>query len=415
MLESLHLSNVGPAPTMKMDFGERLNLITGDNGLGKSFILDVAWWSLTRTWAREPVIPPLRKARAEIEYAFTKATSGSYAYASHFDRKDEKWSVKNARPAIPGLVLYAQVDGGFSVWDPARNYWKSDEHQRPSAFHFQPAEVWNGTEFCEGLIRDWATWQREKETAYDLLLEVLKVLSPSEKKHELLVPGELKKITARDPKRYPTLTMPYGDDVPVTQVSAGMRRVIALTYLVVWAWLEHIAAAKLRGESPAREIIFLVDEIEAHLHPQWQRRIAPALLKVMDALTSAHGTSVQLIAATHSPLVLASAEPLFDAAKDAWFDLDLENGKVVLRERDFVRLGEVTNWLTSEAFDLGAARSLEAERAIEATRVLFRGTPTAKEIERVHKLLQASLGETDRFWMRWSQYRDSMKGKGVRS
>lgn len=48
MLKYLHLKNVGPAPEMEMDLGTRLNLITGDNGLGKSFLLDVAWWALTR-------------------------------------------------------------------------------------------------------------------------------------------------------------------------------------------------------------------------------------------------------------------------------------------------------------------------------------------------------------------------------
>ena len=31
-------------PLMEMELAPRLNLITGDNGLGKSFLLDVAWW-----------------------------------------------------------------------------------------------------------------------------------------------------------------------------------------------------------------------------------------------------------------------------------------------------------------------------------------------------------------------------------
>jgi hypothetical protein len=53
MLESLHLQNVGPAPEMKMELAPRLNLITGDNGLGKSFLLDVAWWALTRKWPQD--------------------------------------------------------------------------------------------------------------------------------------------------------------------------------------------------------------------------------------------------------------------------------------------------------------------------------------------------------------------------
>src|SRR5690606_33402144 len=141
---------------------------------------------------------------------------------------------------------------------------------------------------------------------------------------EPLKAGELRKLTGSDPKRYPTLRMPYGEDVPVVHASAGMRRIIALAYLLIWTWEEHLAAAEVRGEKPAREIVFLIAEIEAHLHPQWQRRIVPALLKVMDALPGQHGSKVQLIAATHSPLVLASLEPFFDAKRDAWFDLDLE-------------------------------------------------------------------------------------------
>ena len=50
MLERLELENVGPAPEMMLNLAPRMNLITGDNGLGKSFLLDVAWWALTRKW-----------------------------------------------------------------------------------------------------------------------------------------------------------------------------------------------------------------------------------------------------------------------------------------------------------------------------------------------------------------------------
>ena len=53
MLEYLRLRNVGPAPEMELDLAPRLNIITGDNGLGKSFLLDVAWWALTRRWPQD--------------------------------------------------------------------------------------------------------------------------------------------------------------------------------------------------------------------------------------------------------------------------------------------------------------------------------------------------------------------------
>jgi hypothetical protein len=214
-----------------------------------------------------------------------------------------------------------------------------------------------------------------------------------------------------DPKRYPTLRMPYGQDVAVTHASAGMRRIIALTYLLIWAWQEHVAAAEVRGDSPAREIIFLIDEIEAHLHPQWQRRIVPAVLKVMDALTGRNGSRVQLIAATHSPLVLASVEPLFDASTDAWFDLDLEDAQVILRKREFVRRGEVSNWLTSEAFDLRKARSIEAEEAIVVALALLREEdPSWQEVKAAdQQLREAGLPDMDPFWVRWGRFVEERK------
>ena len=47
-------------------------------------------------------------------------------------------------------------------------------------------------------------------------------------------------------------------------------------------------------EKPA---ILLIDEIENHLHPTWQRRVIPALLE--------HFPGLQVFATTHSPFVVA--------------------------------------------------------------------------------------------------------------
>jgi hypothetical protein len=409
LLELIHLNNVGPAPEMEMPLTPRLNLITGDNGLGKSFLLDVAWWALTRTWARGTVIPHAPPAVPAISYRY-RAKSATPEHTSRFDRATERWILKQSRPPIPGLVLYAQVDGGFSVWDPARNYWRKGDPDRPSSYLFTPHEVWEGNTLCEGLIRDWASWQREGRDAYTQLQRVLHALSPSPS--EPIEAGELRKITLDDPKRYPTLKMPYGQDVAVIHASAGMRRIIALAYLLVWTWQEHLGACQLRGEPPTKEVIFLVDEVEAHLHPQWQRRIVPAILEVMAAITGEHSSNVQLIAATHSPLVLASVETLFDPEKDAWFDLDLvsDNRMVALEKRPFVRRGDVSNWLTSEAFDLKEARSLEAEQAITQAHALSStDSPSKEDIERVDALLSKSLSDIDRFWLRWSAFRRNLE------
>jgi hypothetical protein len=70
--------------------------------------------------------------------------------------------------------------------------------------------------------------------------------------------------------------MPYGQDVPILHASAAMQRIAALGYLLVWSWQEHLRACKTLDTEPADQVVFLVDETEAHLHPRWQRRIVPA-------------------------------------------------------------------------------------------------------------------------------------------
>jgi len=376
MLRLLQLVNVGPAPRMTLELGARLNLLTGDNGLGKSFLLDIAWWALTRKWPAElnKALPiglmakPYGAGKATIEFAFT-GKSKEECYVSTFDRKVQAWTGRAGRPPNPGLVLYAQVDGSFALWDPARNYWRMkgniDVQDRPPAYVFSPREVWDGLRdderglLCNGLISDWAGWQKEKGTAFKGLRSTLAAMSSSD--DEKIEPGELTRISLDDPRDIPTLRMPYGQSVPVLHASAGIRRIIALAYLLVWSWEEHCKASKLLGQETASQIIFLIDEIESHLHPKWQRRIIDSLLNLMKTLT--RRASTQLIAATHSPLVMASVEPLFDSRTDAWFDLDLTVGKnekctVELTKREFVRRGDVCNWLMSEAFDLPSARAL---------------------------------------------------------
>ncbi|OIP41253.1 MAG: hypothetical protein AUK47_06700 [Deltaproteobacteria bacterium CG2_30_63_29] len=403
MLKRLEFKEVGPAPQMRIDFAPRLNLITGDNGLGKSFLLDTAWWALTRTWARRLVVPHLPPAKPSITFAYSKKTGGEHEYTSVFERMTDTWTVKQARPAIPGLVLYAQVDGGFAVWDPARNYWKKETPNRPHAYLFKPEEVWEGNVLCEGLVRDWASWQREGGDAFVALTHVLGALSPSDSSP--LNPGELRKLTLDDPKQYPTLRMPYDQDVAVVHASAGMRRILAVAYLLVWTWREHVASCQLLGFPPTNEIILLFDEIEAHLHPQWQRRIVPALLQVMDVLTGDHNASVQLIAATHSPLVLASVEPVFDEERDKLFLLEERAHKVTLHEQPWAKQGDVLNWLVSDTFGLQQARSIEAERAIEAAEALMRAAgelpPDLDTKKKIHAELVRVLAGHDPFWPRW--------------
>lgn len=424
MLNTLQLEGVGPAAKLAVEFKPRLNFLTGDNGLGKSFVLDIAWWSLTRTWARGVMATPRSDAqKSTIKFSYTGSAS-DFDYKSGFDHEAQHWSVKQGRPAVPGVVIYAGVDGSFSVWDPARNYWKGDKEgvstpNRPRSFDFTPDAVWNGlqssdgkTQLCNGLISDWVLWQEGAKPAFDDLVKVLDTLSPSGA--EKIRPGKSMRL-GESVREIPTLRMPYGQDVPLTHASAGMRRIAALAYLLVWTWREHQLASEKFRVAPAKEIIFLIDEIECHLHPQWQRRIVPALLNVMNALTGTRDVPVQLLAATHSPLVLASVEPAFDQERDCIWDFDLVEGEVVAALYPYSRKGSVNAWLTSPVFDLKDPSSVDAEQALEKARAFLRDAAGNEQpltvaqmqvLQEIDTELRASLSDVDGFWIRWSQFRE---------
>ncbi len=365
MITLLELENLGPAPRMALTFGSRLNLLTGDNGLGKSFILDIAWWALTRKWPAElnprlnggHMARPAGTGEATIKFSFAGKSKTEF-YESGFLRNEQSWRGRAGRPANPGLVIYALADGSFAVWDPHRNYWlhKGDQdiQERPSAYVFSQGEVWDGQqdEFqkwrCNGLIRDWSSWKNQGGDAFRHLCKVLEILSPTPA--EPLVPGELTRISLDDVRDMPTIRMPYDQEVPVVFASAGVKRILGLAYILVWAWEEHRRAAIIRGGAETDQITFLIDEIEAHLHPSWQRRIIPALLSVMEGLNER--AQVQLITTTHSPLAMVSVEQLFDDTRDAWFDLDLVDQQAWLSQQVFAKRGDADGWFVRQGLIL---------------------------------------------------------------
>ena len=416
-----------------MELAPRLNLITGDNGLGKSFLLDVAWWCLTRRWPQDlnhglssgfAARPAAMKQEASISFR-VKGAAKSSGYQSIYAPKEQAWLGKAGRPCNPGLVIYALADGGFAVWDPARNYWlkkgNTDTSERIPAYVFNAKDVWNGlriavdgipTQVCNGLIADWASWIRERGDDAGRMAAVLARLAPSVDEHALQVGSTFARMSVNDARDIPTIKMGYGQDIPILHASLGVRRITALAYVLSWAWREHCIASEQIGQPPSSRVVMLFDEIEAHLHPRWQRSIVPALLEVVQTLTEDTKATVQLIAATHSPLVLASVEPLFDSEQDAWFDLDLESQQVQLRKRPYVRLGEIGNWLVSEAFDLQEPRSLQGEQAIQAATALMNANtpPAPAQLDTAEQQLHAAgLPDIDPFWVRWGYFAEQVR------
>jgi hypothetical protein len=181
-----------------------------------------------------------------------------------------------------------------------------------------------------------------------------------------------------------------------------MRRVIALAYMLVWTWHEHTEAARLQNRPPLDEMVFLIDEVDAHLHPTWQRVLLPALFEVFPEIE--RSLRVQVLASTHAPLVLASVESLFDPERDKLLHFALRDGAICVDEIPWAKQGDAVSWLVSEVFGLRQGRAREAERAIEAAEAFMRGAPTPPDLdtrEQIHAELLRVLPGHDDFWPRW--------------
>jgi hypothetical protein len=403
-LALLDIQGVGPSRRLTFSPAERLNVITGDNGLGKSFLLECSWWALTGQW-NDPhgeAFPRDVDAKPKITFEIA-GDERSEKITVSYDWSSQHWPSPKKRPTIPGLVVYARVDGSFAIWDPARIQPKPSA-DRPTRGSQKPllvsrSEVWGGYEgTIEGLLRDWVTWQsRPEKHPFEIFTKVLAKLSPPDLGP--LEPGEPRRLPG-EPREIPTLKHPYGE-IPIVHASAAVRRIVTLAYLIVWAWNEHKVNSEQARKKPQRRMVIMVDEMEAHLHPLWQRSVLPALLDVGHELS--RELQPQFIITTHSPLVMASLELTFDDTHDKLFHLDLsQNGEVAFREHAFVRHGSIDAWLTSEIFDLRHARSLEAEAAIEKAKALQRQEdPSSEEIRTVSNELVESLGSDDEFWPRW--------------
>ena len=401
-LVELHLKEVGPAASLQFNPGERLSVITGDNGLGKTFLLECAWWSLTGDWPGGPALPRPQGKKPTIQFAISGRAGVTRRQSVTFDTERLRWPTSDERPTIAGLIVYARIDGSFAVWDPSRVEQTTQNGFSSGRMVFSRDEVLYGLPpKIEGLIRDWIRWQNSRDqSAFEMFAAVLKQLSPPDS--AVLIPGVPTRMPG-DARDIPTLVHDYGT-VPITTESAGVRRIVTLAYLLVWAWTEHRIESSIRNRLPQKNLVVMIDEIESHLHPKWQRAILPAIIDVTQSLGP--DIKAQIIVATHSPLVLASIETEFAESADKLFHLYLDQEKkVVLDELHFSKQGTIDEWLTSEVFQLKEPRSREGEKILaKANSLLAESSNDRKEIQSATEDLKESLPADDAFWPRWLHF-----------
>jgi len=163
-----------------------------------------------------------------------------------------------------------------------------------------------------------------------------------------------------------------GVKVPTISLSDGYRSVLALAGDLVWRLIQSFPDSK---DPLKEEGVVLIDELDIHLHPMWQRDIAVWLREQFPNL--------QFIVATHSPLIAAGAGEQALTLRFA-----LKDGKSVVEPIKNISAMNVDRILQSAAFGLISPYSPQTQQKINRYDDLVRKgvSATKKEQDELQQL-----------------------------
>ncbi len=155
----------------------------------------------------------------------------------------------------------------------------------------------------------------------------------------------------------------HGTKVPTAGLSDGYRSVLGLGGDLVW----RMISAFPKSDNPLHEPgVVLIDELDIHLHPMWQRNIAGWLRNQFP--------NIQFIVTTHSPMVAAGAG--FDALT---LKISSDTASALPITQSLFSM-DVDDILRSEAFGLISTFSPETEQKLNRlSKLQSKATPLSSD------------------------------------
>lgn len=329
-IKSIKLINYRGAVSLNIDFHRQLNVFIGVNGAGKSTILDslaiMLSWLVNRLkntnasgqqiseteinngqWTAIIEITGVTEDSQEITWKIVKTRTG-YIHAgerSNFSQLNEytqqiQRQITEHQGQI-NLPLFVYYSVNRAVLDTPLKI--KTKHQFDSLSAYENA-LTSGSDF-----RTFFEWFRERE---DLENENRKYreaeikpegfcfpdpqLEAVRKTIERFLPDFTNLIVRRNPLR---MEVTKKDKiVTVNQLSDGEKCLIAM----LGDLARRMAIANPQNPDPLTgNGLIIIDEIDLHLHPQWQRFVVPKLLEVFP--------NCQFFISTHSPNIITHVQP----------------------------------------------------------------------------------------------------------
>ena len=392
---SLSVTDVGPFDEISLEFDQQVNVFTGPNNSGKSTLL----WVLGELLVY-PFLMPTKLLRSE-EPKWSLSTSSSTGVDS----------VEGTLPATVGRMVPIYKKIGYTCYVPAQRHGTNFRSLGPTVpqdiegsvdeqlelfIEERSATVRElGSDWLRQAIRQQLASEEDPELARrrKLILAGNSMISDKAVKQKIinldyasyrekrpaikatisLVASMASEIAegfsiqfmgvAEDPEGlYPEFRTPDGD-LPLDVLSQGTQSIIQFLAYLIFGYAEYYDFPSDLGKKPG---ILIIDEIDAHLHPTWQRRIIPTL--------NGYFPNLQIICSTHSPLMLAGLK-----AEQVKLLRRSENGKVTVSEN----VSDISGWTSDEIL----RQFLEVSNPTDAL--------TEDRVKRLHQLTQLEvLSET---------------------
>jgi len=311
----LHGKNIGVFDELDISFNPKFNLIVGPNGCGKTSILkaialalnpyaaqnlrykenSAVWFDAKfgsqcyRIGLGEGWVSNIGEYRKASLRTWAKPPSANEVTALTVSDVESKHI--NIAPLILGAyrrIEYKRIDGmrrEKGIDDQRRNYHESG-FARVDGGTLPDVKQWMINRYFE-IEKSWAHIYKRN---WDWLIGNLNRLAPSN------VDLSFKEIK-RDLE--PMFTFNGTLDCYLEEVSAGFQSLLSLVFAIV-EWIEGTNDED-NAYIPKATGTVIVDELDVHLHPEWQLTIRDSLRAVFPNL--------QFIVTTHSPHLIASAQP----------------------------------------------------------------------------------------------------------
>lgn len=320
-VKSIEIKNIGGIENIQIDFNDHMNFICGPNGIGKTTLLECVAHSFTLS-------------SVNILKRSASAREGSFKSVINIEGVDIQSNIKISNfdpsngPSVTGLYEHAvkllslKVSRTFEYKSLTAVSKDIDKNVSTS---YQEAQ--SGVNISE--VKSWFV-NRYLYSAHGELSEQQKNNLELAKNSFSLLNEEFSFSKVLPSSNDIMVNTPNGE-IYYEYLSSGFKSCISIIFGI-------IKDIEFRFKDPCVNAfefdgIILIDELELHLHPEWQAKIAKILVKVFP--------QVQFVTATHSPHILQGAN------SNEIIALASENGKVYRRKLDGQKYG-YQGWTVEE-------------------------------------------------------------------